>query len=98
MTIGNFAEEGLLKNNLKLIVLVVLAVVSIGVYCIPGKQEKVPTRVLLDNLGEKSFFPIKRMRTITDLAAVTVIMKVPIPSSQCLHAEHAMVPFLQTRS
>lgn len=55
----NFAEEGLLKNNLKLIVLVVLAVVSIGVYCIPGKQEKVPTRVLLDNLGGKVIFSHK---------------------------------------
>ena len=48
-----------MKNNLKLIVLVVLAVVSIGVYCIPEKQEKVPTRVLLDNLGGKVIFSHK---------------------------------------
>ena len=40
-----------MKNNLKLIVLAVLAVVSIGVYLLPEKQEKIPTRVLLDNLG-----------------------------------------------
>ena len=48
-----------MKNNLKLIVLVVLAVVSIGVYCIPGKLEKVPTRVLLENLGAKVIFSHK---------------------------------------
>ncbi len=48
-----------MKNNLKLIVLVILAVVSIGVYLLPEKQEKIPTRVLLDNLGGKVIFSHK---------------------------------------
>ncbi len=48
-----------MKKNLKLIVFVILAVVSIGIYCIPEEREKIPTRILLDNLGGKVIFSHK---------------------------------------
>lgn len=48
-----------MKNNLKLSVLGILAVVSIGVYLVPEKEEEVPTRVLLENLGGKVIFSHK---------------------------------------
>lgn len=52
-------EEGLLKNNLKLTILIVLVVVSVGIYLIPEKKEEVPTRVLLENIGGKVIFSHK---------------------------------------
>lgn len=52
-------EEGLLNNNLKLTILGILAVVSIGIYLVPEKKEEVPTRVLLENLGGKVIFSHK---------------------------------------